>query len=87
VGWGGGEWCRRLDRQNPRGGKGQQNEYLKLEKNYFLCPTSFELFVQITGNTINNCDFFKVRIFSFGVAIVITRPRTVIKPSYATAVN
>ena len=63
MGVGGGECCR-LDGQNPRGGKGQQNVYLKLKKNDFLHPTIFKLFILVTGNPINNCDFFFKSIIS-----------------------
>ena len=36
---------------------GQQNEYFKLKKKYFLLSTIFKIFGKIKRNLINNCDF------------------------------
>jgi hypothetical protein len=43
-------------RQIPRARKMGRRKVLN-EKTYFLHSTNFKLLNQITGNSINNCDF------------------------------
>jgi hypothetical protein len=40
----------------------------------FFRSINFKLLSQMKGNSINDCDFFKVYNFCYGTVIVIARP-------------
>ena len=39
-----------------------------------MCSTNFKFLGQVNGNLMGNCDFFIVRNFCQGAAVVISRP-------------
>jgi hypothetical protein len=67
-----GVWGGRSGPHSPRGGgSGQQNEYLKLRKNFilnesndFLRSTELKLLRKLEVNSISSCDYFKDYNFS-----------------------
>ena len=62
-GGGGGRWCNHARHQSPRGSKLGSTVSILNKETDFQNFTNLKLLSRIQGNSINNCDFFKVHNF------------------------